>query len=82
MPLPPADPAPGGVSAALWASARPAALACAPTPFMRRLADGCLPPALGGGGPGGNGLFQGQYGQHTRDAKDAAAGTKVSGFCR
>lgn len=47
MPLPPAaDPAPGGVSAALWASARPAALACAHTPFMRRLADGSLPPGV------------------------------------
>lgn len=43
MALPSADPTPGGVSARLWATARPAALALLHNhPFIRRLADGSL----------------------------------------
>ena len=43
--------------------------------------SGCLPAALAAAGPSGRGFFQARSGELTRSAKDAAAGTKISGFC-
>jgi hypothetical protein len=42
---------------------------------------GCLPAALAGAGPSGQGYFQGPGGKITSAAKEAASGTKISGFC-
>lgn len=43
--------------------------------------SGCLPAPLAAEGPSGAGLLQSPTGQRTRDAKQGAAGTQVTGFC-
>jgi len=43
--------------------------------------SGCLPAAFAGAGPSGKGFFQGPSGQLTQSGKEAAKGTKISGFC-
>lgn len=44
--------------------------------------SGCLPANLAGKGPSNKGFFQAPSGQLTQDAKQAASGTKITGFCK
>ena len=70
----------------------PKAWAAPSSPYMKSLRaltlfsneglTGCLPASLDAAGPSEKGLFQAPSGQLTRSAKDAATGTKISGFCR
>ena len=43
--------------------------------------SGCLPASLGAKGPSSKGFFQAPSGELTASAKQAAAGTKITGFC-